>query len=272
MTMARDGHTDNILIGAGELYLERYASGAAQPSGGERYLGDSVSAAIAVTTQRARVDSGDGPIARPLVDIVRSVERTLTFTLHDASVDNFGLYIMDDGAATADTAVKVAAAHVVGPLDIGAWYQIGASAALPGGLGKLKTNTDITVKKSTNGQGGGDAAVAGTDYELDPEAGRIRTIHSSATYLHLPEITAAALRERTKASSRASQIVCALRYIEDSRAGYGRNIYIRKCVLGPTGSAALKSPDTEQRFEFTAVAGAPGGDWPQIAIDGVPVP
>ena len=80
-----DKRTDNIVIGAGEVYLDLDEGGA--PTG-ERYLGDAVGAALEITTEETTVFSGSGPVARELARIARSVTRTVMLTLHDISLEN----------------------------------------------------------------------------------------------------------------------------------------------------------------------------------------
>ena len=84
-----DKRTDNIVIGAGEVYLDLHEDGA--PTG-ERYLGDAVGAALEITTEETTVFSGSGPVARELARIARSVTRAVTLTLPglvdiDAAID-----------------------------------------------------------------------------------------------------------------------------------------------------------------------------------------
>lgn len=277
MTLARSSHTDNIIIGAGELFIERYPTGSNEPSGGERYLGDSVSASLAITTERTTVDSGDGPVSRALVDIVRRVTRELRFTLHDASVANLGLFVIDDGKPGEDAAAAtLAAQHELLGLQKDGWHQIGSTAALPGGLGAIPDDT--TFEKSADGANWADASVAttrddvvdATDILLDAPAGRLLPLKDQRIRLKA-ETAASATLDRTTAGADSKQIICALRYVEDARAGQGRNIYIRKCTLVASGEASIKSVETEQRFDFIAAAGDAGGGWPQIAIDGKPV-
>ena len=77
---------------------------------------------------------------------------------------------------------------------------------------------------------------------------------------------------RAEATTEATQIECALRYVEDNpAAGQGRNIYIARCNLVPGGEAAIKSRDTEQQLAFTATVLSPGAGVPALIIDGVEV-
>ena len=53
-----DKRTDNIVIGAGEVYLDPHEGGA---STGERYLGDAVGAALEIATEETTVFRARAP-------------------------------------------------------------------------------------------------------------------------------------------------------------------------------------------------------------------
>ena len=127
-----DKRTDNILIGAGEVYLDIHEGGAAT---GERYLGDAVGAELEVAAEETTVFSGSGPVARELTRIARSVTRTARLTLHDISLENLALFTVGDVKRLG------AAGHVSGEAAIlrpGRWYQLGG-ADRPAGVLRLAT-------------------------------------------------------------------------------------------------------------------------------------
>ena len=86
MTVQREQHTNNVLIGAGEVYIKLDGEAA------ERYLGDAVSASLGLTTEEATVFSGSGPVAQELERVTRTVTRQFTVTLHDMSPENLALF------------------------------------------------------------------------------------------------------------------------------------------------------------------------------------
>ena len=266
MTTARTEHTSNTVLGAGELFIDVYSNDA--PTGGERYVGDSVGATISVTSERTTIQSGDGAVAQDLVDIVRSVSRTMGFTLRDSSIANWALFLIGKDPASAQAAAAEAALPVVGPCKAGYWYQIGSSAANPGGVGKITPNSDAPVTMGTASSSVETAATEGTDYELDADTGRLKALVDGFF-----KVTGAVVEttKQAQTSEDVQQITCALRYVETNpaTAGKGRNVYVRKCNLVPGGEAALKSRDTEQQMAFTATVQEPSGGWPALTINGV---
>ena len=127
-----DKRTDNIVIGAGEVYLDLHEAGA--PTG-ERYLGDAVGAALEITTEETTVFSGSGPVARELARIARSVTRTVTLTLHDISMENLALFTVGAVRHLATASPVSGEPAVFRP---GRWYQLGG-AARPAGVLRLDT-------------------------------------------------------------------------------------------------------------------------------------
>ena len=128
MSVTRDKHTDNIVIGSGELYLDLLDDDDAIT--GERYLGDGVSASLAVTTERTQVFSGSGPVARKLVDKVRSLTRSMSIALHDISPENLALFV---GAPEPDDVTDAAGAVTDEVLTVKKrrYYQLGVKTTKP---------------------------------------------------------------------------------------------------------------------------------------------
>ena len=145
-----DKRTDNILVGAGEVYLDLHEDGA--PTG-ERYLGDAVGATLEIATEETTVFSGTGPVAVELARIARSVTRTVTLTLHDISLENLALFTVGK-VRRLDAAAPVAGEPAV--LRPGRWHQLGG-ASRPAGALKLATPADkaaaiaaVTVASTVN--------------------------------------------------------------------------------------------------------------------------
>lgn len=280
MATARETHTENIVLGAGEIFIDRYDDDG-NPTGGETYLGDSIGMTLSVTTERTTIQSGDGAVARDLVDQVRSVTRTLGFTLHDSSPENWALFLIgeEDSQTVAAAKVSAGAGAQIAGMEVGKWYQLGQTAANPSGPGKIGEPAKGDIKNGSSASSL--TAITDSDYaklEFDVETARVRLTAAFATpandtveILYTP--TAARTILQAKASAAARQITCAIRYLEvPGLAGdaKGRNLYARRCNLIPAGEAAFKSRDTEQQMAFTATVLDPGSDdgYPPVVIDG----
>jgi len=274
MTVARTNHIDNIVLGNGEIYIDVLDDdGNLQ---GERYLGDSIGATISIATERTTIQSGDGAVARDVADVVRSVSRTMGFTLHDSSIANWALFLIGEeavGQAARSADGSEVTDEPIGALKKGRSFQLGRTDSNPMGVGKVKS---VSAKE-------GNSAIASANVEtsassvdgssmllVDEENGRVTALADLAN-LKVTYTPAAGTKARmqAKGTATASQILCALRYLEDDpAAGKGRHAYIRKCNLVPGGESALKGRDTEQQMAFTATVQDPGGSTPAIVIDG----
>ena len=264
MTIATEKHANNVVIGAGEVFIDLYD--ADDNLTGERYAGDSASASLSVTTERATVFSGDGAVATQLVDVARSISRTLSLTLHDISVENLALFVAADAGGASDVATAVVDEEI--KVYRGRWYQLGVSADKPGGVAAVSaTSADTTVTNA----GGTTIYTAGSDYTLDAERGRIY-IEPDSNIAQGDTIkidyTPVAGSRGTVLARELKQVRAALRYLETPMAGKGRNIYARLCSVGPSGEMALKSRDTEQQIQLVCEVLEPSDGWPALTIDG----
>ena len=273
-TAAREMHEEVIQLGAGELFIDQYSGDA--PTGGERYLGDSPGATISVTTERTTIQSSDGAVSRDLIDRIRSVSRTMGFTLQDASIANWALFLIGQTETKTITGVDSdgAVGDVVGAVPAGRWAPIMKDGYEVGAITLKKSADEIggdAVTKGSSDSSVAAAAAAGTDYEFDEKTGRIFNKLNTAQYFKVAKGTTSGRKiTRAKATASASETICALRYVEDEVEGVpGRNVYIRRTNLVPAGEAALKSRDTPQQFAFTATVLDPGGSEPAMTIDGV---
>ncbi len=248
-------HANNILIGQGALYVG--LDGAAH----ERYLGDAVSASLSISEERIVVTAGTGP-ERKLIDRPRSVERTVTVTLRDVSMENLALFLgtgevvaAKEGDAVADEEITVSP---------GRWYALKAARG-----GKVR---DVAVSKGKGGDA--DAWTGGTHYEEDLERGRILILSPAegaipdGTTVHVDYTPVPGARIE---AGTAKDVTGALRYIEhplhDDMAG--RHYYAPRCAIRPAGDLGLMgNRDTEQQIVLACEILAPEGGGAALCIDG----
>ena len=265
MTVARDKHTNNVVIGAGELFMDILDDdGNTQ---GERYLGDTTAASLSVTQDTSEVFSGDGPRPQVLVETITSSSHVMTMTLHDMSADNLSLLIGGD----ADTQSDAASAVVDEVLTVkpGFWYQLGVSDTNPAGVGAVSESGFAVTDEAGN-----TTYTKGTDYELDHENARIEIVAGggiAAGKIKVDYTPVAASYDRVKSTDDFS-IEAAIRYIEDPAAGKGRNYYIQRAKISVGGETALKSGrDAEQQISLTATTLKPLDGRPAITVNGAAI-
>ena len=286
-------HKPIIQLGAGALFIDRYTDNG-DVRGAERYIGDTTAASVSATVERTTVYSGDGAVATKLVDRVRQIDRTMSITVQDATLDNFALFMMADRpekvAAGDDDMDAVTVIRVPEHVTQRHYFQLFSGSFGSEAAGRPKFDLRERVIATTAmlsrpiGSTAGFSTIVPTmkdeDYDLDLKTGRLRFTAAGIAKvkgqeiqigLNKPNIAGLPAFDRVMVGAEVKQIRVAVRYIEDSDPGMeGRNIYIPRATLSPAGEAALKSRDTPQQFPLQLAIEAPGGGLDQMYIDGVP--
>lgn len=268
MTAARDTHENNIVLGSGEIFIARYPANP-EPPKLERYVGDSAGGTLSITTERTTIQSGDGRVATDLVDRVRSVSRSIGFTLRDMSLENWQLFLLGQAPAEQDVKTQKVTDEEFGDCKAGQTISLGMTTAMPSGVGAVGAGADSASGSMTSVKSGNADQAQDDRWQLDAQAGRITFLADIAdvkvTY------TPTAKKYRTvNADGEAREILVAVRYIEDAAEG-GRNIYVPRCNLVPGGELAMKSRDTEQQMQFTGTVVSPPVGWSHVYIDDAPL-
>ncbi len=287
-----DKRSDNIVIGAGEVYLDLHEGGA---STGERYLGDAVGAALEITTEETTVFSGSGPVARELARIARSVTRTVTLTLHDLSLENLALFAVGE-MRRLNAAAPVSGEPAV--LRPGRWHQLGGADRPAGVLGlpspadkaaaiaavtvSTTAQTSVTATQAIAAEqfaaGAGETEQKG-QYIVDYDRARIYWLPPDhplyAAKAGVVDGTDVALDytpddgARDQVQGALRQVIGGFRYIEDAAEGRGRNIYAPRCSIQPAGGLTLlDGRSSEQQIRLAVSMLEPGGGRPALYIDG----
>ena len=266
MTRTATRHTNNVIIGAGELYLDLFNAAGAKT--GERYLGDAGGARLAITTEETTVFSGTGAVAQELARVIRQITREFGLTLRDMSMENMALFVIGDLADGKDVADEVIA------VEAGKSYQLGVSAGNPAGYSRV--SGVIVTGGTVNGQGvyaatgGANAWADGVDYRVEEDSGRIYIEDTAKTAAAMAAIQAD-YKTAPRVQSATKQIRGAFRYVEDSASGEARNFYAPECLIRPTGDLTLlDGRNTEQQIGLTVAALKPDGELAALYIDGQP--
>ena len=128
--------TDNVIIGTGRVYFAPIDSDGAI-TGPERYVGDSTGAALSGGEgERLTIFAADGADrSKKLVDKLLDVNRSMSLTLRDMSLDNIRLFVGAESEATTTRATKVVDEEFLFELSEGDEIQLGSTAdpAVSGG-------------------------------------------------------------------------------------------------------------------------------------------
>ena len=254
MIKARNRHTNNTVIGAGECFIDELT--ADEATQGERYLGDTPSGVLRIETEETTVVAGDGATPRTLARVVSNITRSFEVSLQDISPENLALFVLGTDGEQVDAATPVIRADGLMNVKTGCWYQLGTSASCPAGVGSVDkdafsvhpTSSGGTPYTATTFHADGRLNVVG-DYTLDHEAGRLyiepgKSISDGAA-IYVAYTPVAQTMKIVVASAR-KQIKAAFRYVEDATQGRGNNYYAPVAIIRPGGDMALKDRTAAQ--------------------------
>lgn len=229
-------HQDNLVLGRGRLYFERFAVGAKTGNGAERYLGSTPE--LSVTQSETTLDHRSMEGGRAVKD--RSVALTNdtngSFTTDDISRENVALWYLG-----AHTAVLITAGTGVlstyADAKLGTYFQLGKSAATPSGARNV-SNVVVKVGATTVTEAG--------NYEVDPALGRVYILPDAADITEGDDVeftfdVAAGTEDRIIPDG--EQIHGALRFIADNAEGDNDDRYWPYVKLAPDGDHSLKGDD-----------------------------
>lgn len=264
MTIAATRHVNNVLLGSGEVYIDLLD--ADDNPTGERYLGDAVSFSVATTVERAQVFSGTGQVGRKMVDKVRSQEHTISITVRDVSLPNLALLLGGGAPAEVeDEATAVTDEEIT--VQQGRWYQLGATKAKPTGA-RAVGDKSVTVTDKDDV-----AIVAADNWTLDAARGRIHIepggAISDGDKIKVDYTPVAQKRQQVQVG-RIKDVRAAVRYIEDTGTGEGRDYFAPLCSISGGGEISLMSRETEQQVQLSCQILDPGGGASALLVDGEP--
>lgn len=237
-------HVDNIVLGAGYIYFDRFDDNG-NPTG-ERYLGQTPSLSISASSESLEHMTSDGPIAEVDASVVTSVTREGSLTIDDISIENLALFLAGDidyeDGGDADL-TDVTQEFVTATR--GLYYQLGE------GVGDFNIDDIDSVK---SGDSNPVTLTADDDYEFHAATGRLY-LKPGGDAKDGEKLTVEYSRnERIRTIVTTSDRVIlrgALRFEADNSHGENFNLYISECDMAPDGSLEFKSRSDWQQIEFS---------------------
>ena len=254
--------TNEYAIPRGRVYFDRFDA-AGLPTG-EIALGNCPGINISISTEKSDHFSSETGLRQKDGSWVIQVDRTGTVNCDNFSPSNAALWLSGtlEKKSQAATPVTGELRNVIP----GRQYQLGATAANPLGVRNVSV---VTVKD----EAGTVTYVAGTDYNLDLETGRVQIIEGGAIVagkVQFGYTPVAASFESVKSGGK-SELQGALRVVSDNATGGNRDWYLPKVTLTPSGDLALIAEGTDvvaMEFGLEALKPANGE---AIYCDGRPV-
>lgn len=234
-------HTTNeYSIPRGRVYFDRFDANGLPT--GEVPLGNCPGFTFTAETEKAEHYSSEAGLAEKDAALIVRVNRTGSLTCDNFSLSNLALFISGDSETQTQTSGAVEnEAHAVTP---GRIYQLGVSNDAPAGVRNI---TSVVVTNTA----GTTTYVAGTDYNVDLELGRLQIIGSTITpgqIVHVDYTRPAKTWTRVKSGSTA-EVSGSLRVIADNASGTNRDWFMPKVTLTPSGEI----PVIQEGTDFTTM-------------------
>lgn len=234
--MAIQHETNQYLIPRGRVYFDPYDANEALT--GEIALGNCPGITVNISSDKSEHYSSESGLREKDGAWVIQVNRTGSVTCDNFSPKNAALWLSGTYEAKTQAAVAVTGeARAVIP---GRQYQLGATSSNPLGVRNV---TAVTVKNAAEDT----TYVAGTDYNVDLETGRVQIIEDggiAAGTVHFGYTPVAAAFESVK-SGAVAELQGALRVVSSNAAGGDRDWYLPKVTLAPEGDLALIADGTD---------------------------
>ena len=228
---------NNYTLGRGEVHFGQFRPGTQTPRG-ERYFGNTPE--LGFTAEQENLDhySSDRGVRIKDESVLLQLDYAGSFITDNISPENLAAFFLGE-AVTQTVTGSTVTGEAIGPVEKGLTYQLGTSDLTPSGARSVET---VVVKADAT------TYVAGTDYVVDEELGRI-TILETGSIANDAELTvdyAIKASSRDTIISRSSTIEGSLRFIARNPAGKNIDYFMPWVKITPNGDFALKGDEWQQ--------------------------
>ena len=233
---------NNYTLGRGEVHFGQFKPTTQIPRG-ERYLGNTPE--LGFTAEQENLDhySSDRGVRIKDESVLLQLDYAGSFITDNVSPDNVAAFFLGD-ALTTTVASATGVAFTLSDIEQGMSYQLGTTDATPSGARKIAVFAITTPA----------ACVAGVDYVVDLELGRVTILEGSTKLTEgLVSVVGTYNVEastRNRVISKANTIEGTLRYIAKNPAGDNIDYFMPWVKLTPNGDFQLKG-DEWQQLPFT---------------------
>lgn len=231
---------------------------------GELYMGNCPSLGLSIETEKAEHYSSETGLREKDASVVLEVKRTGSLTCDNMSGTNVALFL----SGSTGTITQAGASVTDEVIDVipGRYYQLGLGASTPVGARKVSA---VVVTNSA----GTTTYVAGTDYLLDADRGRLQILATGTIVAGDIKVdyTKAATTWEGIRSGAAGELLGALRIVSDNATGDQRDFYMPRVSLVPSGEIPVIAEGTDfaqMTFDADVLKPANGE---AIYVDGMPL-
>lgn len=231
---------------------------------GELYMGNCPSLGLSIETEKAEHYSSETGLREKDASVVLEVKRTGSLTCDNMSGTNVALFL----SGSTGTITQAGASVTDEVIDVipGRYYQLGLGVSTPVGARKVSA---VVVTDSA----GTTTYVAGTDYLLDADRGRLQILTTGTIVAGEIKVdyTKAATTWEGIRSGAAGELLGALRIVSDNATGDQRDFYMPRVSLVPSGEIPVIAEGTDfaqMTFDADVLKPANGE---AIYVDGMPL-
>ncbi len=233
---------------------------------GEAEFGNCPGFTVSIESEKADHYSSETGLRQKDASVTVEVNRSATVTCDNVSVENLARFL----SGTVETVTQASGTVADEELTVikGRHYQIGRNDTNPAGA------RNITAVVVTSDDASPVTHVAGTDYALDLELGRLQILAGGAiadnAIIHVAYTRPAETWKRIKTGA-STELAGAIRVISDNASGENRDFYMPKVNLTPNGELPVIADGTDfVTMEFTCEILKPANG-EAIYVDGRPV-
>lgn len=232
---------NNYTLGRGELHFGQFRPDTQIPRG-ERYLGNSPELSYTASQETLDHYNSDRGIGVKDASVVTQQDYTGQMVLDSIDLANLAYFFMGE-SSTVTVASSTVADEAVNAVELGLSYQLGTTANRPAGAVNIST---VTVANATTPA---NVPVAGVDYVVDLDLGRITILESATKIVNEDNLTV----DYTIGASTFDQMISAgetiegsLRYLAYNPAGAQISYFMPWVKISPNGDFNLKGDDWQQ--------------------------
>lgn len=225
---------DNLLLGRGKVYLDRFDSGGNRT--GERFIGNVDDFNVTFNPTKVTKRSSSEAAAGILKEVVTQLDVEFSMSCNEHTTENLALFMMGDEATFSQSSGGPVTDEAINGVQQGRYYQVGGASP------KRSITTVVVTDDVPN-----PAFTLGTDYTVDAARGRIYIVVgggiADGTNLLVDYSHDAISALKQVDIGKSTVIEAFLRWVGDPAEGPTDELEIWKVSITPDGALALHGED-----------------------------
>lgn len=220
--------SDNVLLGAGTLYIDRWENGLKT---GELHLGNVTEFKLTTVDTTKQLYESMTPTRGLYKEVTTQRTVTAAITGSEFNPENVALVMMGDNGTFTQTEGTITSQSLTANAKLGRYYPVG-----------VRNISSVVVKSVTPGT----TYVEGTDYVVDSQSGRVQILPTGSIVdgaALTVDCSYASVTLDTVEGANAGTIEASLRFIGDPTAGPAVEVEVFRAKINPTGDIGFIAED-----------------------------